>query len=183
MTEPGKLITAELETSNHRPSSCANSATQAPCPCSFPARSVFRFTRRASCGGVIRALLSQRLGVPPSPRTIKLAAGAPVQVDAASDDGKVLSEIFAHQGPLKGGQQRKVAIDTLKLITVHREHPRSGCSSASPTVRPPPTPPAAAGWPRRCGLGGVHVEIVDNPADLRAEILAAQAGQTMVNPA
>jgi len=77
--------------------------------------------RRAEA--VIRDRLAERLRVPLAARTIKLAAGAPVEVDAASPDGSVLAEIFARQGELKGGQQKKVAIDTLKLITVRREHP------------------------------------------------------------
>jgi hypothetical protein len=72
---------------------------------------------------VIRELLADRLSVPLAPLVISLKAGAPVHVDAASADGKVLAEIFARQGELKGGQQKKVAIDTLKLITVQRERP------------------------------------------------------------
>ena len=73
--------------------------------------------------GVIRGLFAERLGVKLVPRTIKLKAGALVQVDAASPDDRVLAEIFARQGTLKGGQQKKVAIDTLKLITVRQERP------------------------------------------------------------
>jgi hypothetical protein len=114
----------------------------ASCLADFPARSPFRFNRAqtdqivaesaaADADGhvsdsavqrraepVIRGLLAGRLAVPRAPRTIKVATGAPVQVDAAFNDGK-----------------------------------------------------------------GVQVEVVDLPTDLRAEILAAQAGQTMVNPA
>lgn len=49
--------------------------------------------------------------------------GAAVQVDGVADDESVLVEIFAHQGKLKGGQQRKVALDALKLITLGRSRP------------------------------------------------------------
>jgi len=73
--------------------------------------------------GVIRKLLAMRLGVSLEPMVIALGAGAPVHVDAVSPDGLVLAEIFARQGELKGGQQKKVAIDALKLITVRRERP------------------------------------------------------------
>lgn len=75
--------------------------------------------------GVIRDLLAEHLGVGLRPRGVKLAAGAPVNVDAVSDEGTVLAEIFARQGELKPGQQKKVAIDTLKLITIHRERPEA----------------------------------------------------------
>ena len=46
-----------------------------------------------------------------------------MHVDAVSPDGKVMAEIFAPQGELKAGQQKKVAIDALKLITVRHERP------------------------------------------------------------
>lgn len=130
---------------------------------------------------VIRALLVQRLGVDLAPATIKLAAGAPVQVDAASPDRRVLAEIFARQGALKGGQQKKVAIDTLKLLTVRREHPDTKLVIAFADTA------AAAyatggGWlAQALRTWDVDIEIVDIPQNLRDEILAAQAGQKMVN--
>ncbi len=128
-----RALAAELDTSYHRLSKWLRQQRDNghPVLVDFPARSPFRFTRSqadqlaaefaaADADGhvsdsavqrraeeVIRDLLSQRIGVPLKPRTIKLAAGAPVQVDAASDDGKVLAEIFARQGSLKGGQQKK----------------------------------------------------------------------------
>lgn len=130
---------------------------------------------------VIRSLLAGRLGVDLAPATIKLAAGAPVQVDAASADGRILAEIFARQGALKGGQQKKVAIDTLKLITVRHERPDTKLVIAF-------ADPAAAayatggGWlAQALRTWRVDVEILDIPQHLREEILAAQAGQKMVN--
>jgi len=114
--------------------------------------------------------------VPLAPRTIYLAAGAPVQVDAASNDGKVLAEIFARRGSLKGGQQKKVAIDTLKLITVHREQPAERLVICF-ADREASAYATGGGWVAQAlRTWGVQVEIVDIPADLRAEILAAQAG-------
>ncbi len=55
--------------------------------------------------------------------TVTFDTGAAVQVDGVADDESVLVEIFAHQGKLKGGQQRKVALDALKLITLGRSRP------------------------------------------------------------
>jgi hypothetical protein len=131
---------------------------------------------------VIRDLLARRLGIPLAPRTIELQAGAPVQVDAASDDGTVLAEIFARQGPLKGGQQKKVAIDTLKLITVRREHPATRLILCF-ADRAAAAYATGGGWVAQALRSWeVDVEIVDIPDDLRAEILEAQIGQTMVNP-
>ncbi|UUY05746.1 hypothetical protein LRS13_09560 [Svornostia abyssi] len=131
---------------------------------------------------VIRALLSDRLGIPLVPRTIQLKAGAPVQVDAASPDGTVLAEIFARQGALKGGQQKKVAIDTLKLITVRHEQPEVKlmlCFANQDAA----AYATGGGWVAQAlRTWEVGVEVVDIPDDLRTEILAAQLGQTMVNP-
>lgn len=131
---------------------------------------------------VIRALLSEKLGVPLAPRTITLAAGAAVQVDASAADGSVVAEIFARQGALKGGQQKKVAIDALKLITIQREYPAEKLiiCFADPVAAAYAT---GGGWVAQAlRTWDVTVEIVDIPPYLRDEIVAAQAGQTMVNP-
>ena len=201
-------LAIEVGTSYHRLSRWLRQQRDAEHPVlvGFPARSPFRFSRRqadelaiefaaAEANGhvsdsavqrraeeVIRELLSRRAGVSLAPRTIKLAAGAPVQVDAASDDGKVLAEIFARQGPLKGGQQKKVAIDTLKLITIHREQPAERLVICF-ADREASAYATGGGWVAQAlRTWGVEVEVVDIPAELRAEIRAAQADQTMVNP-
>jgi hypothetical protein len=131
---------------------------------------------------VIRKRLAAMLGVELAPKTIHLKAGAPVQVDAATVDDSVLAEIFARQGELKGGQQKKVAIDTLKLITIREEFPGTRLIIAfADTV-------AAAyatggGWVAQAlKTWGVEVKVVDIPDELRARISAAQVTQTMVNP-
>lgn len=131
---------------------------------------------------VIRDRLAERLQVPLEPRVIELAAGAPVHVDAVSSDGKVVAEIFARQGELKGGQQKKVAIDTLKLITIRREQPdiKLVIAFADEDASQYAT---GGGWVAQAlRTWGVDVEVVEIPQDLRDEILAAQNNQRMVNP-
>lgn len=172
----------------------------------FPARSPFRFSRQQAdqlaaefiasevvghvsdstvqrrAEEIIRGLLADQIGVSLAPRVISLAAGAPVHIDAASEDGRVLAEIFARQGPLKGGQQKKVAIDVLKLITVQREHPVERLILCF-ADREASAYATGGGWVAQAlRTWRVDVEVVEIPAGLRAEILAAQAGQTMVNP-
>ena len=56
------------------------------------------------------------------PTPLKLEGGPTVKVDAAAPNNTVIAEIFARQGQLKGGQQKKVAIDALKLIILRRVH-------------------------------------------------------------
>lgn len=128
---------------------------------------------------VIRERLAQRLGIDLMPQAVHLVAGAPVQVDAASPDGSVLAEIFARQGELKGGQQKKVAIDT---ITIRRERPgtRLVLAFADSDAAAYAT---GGGWVAQAlRTWDVDVEIVDIPEELRNKIRAAQAAQTMVNP-
>jgi hypothetical protein len=131
---------------------------------------------------VIRERLAERLNVKLAPLTIRLAAGAPLQVDAASPDGTVLAEIFARQGELKGGQQKKVAIDALKLITIRRERPGTRlllafADSAAAAYA------TGGGWVAQAlRTWEVDVVVVDIPDELRSEIRAAQGSQTMVNP-
>ncbi|MDX6708983.1 MAG: hypothetical protein QOI48_4829 [Solirubrobacteraceae bacterium] len=135
--------------------------------------------RRAEA--VIRDRLAERLGMPLAARTITLAAGAPVQVDAASPDGKVLAEIFARQGELKGGQQKKVSIDTLKLITIRCEHPDTRLVIAFADEKASRYA-TGGGWVAQAlRTWNVDVEIIDIPQDLCDEILAAQQRQRMVN--
>lgn len=72
---------------------------------------------------LIRERLASTVGMGLAPATLRLGTGAAVQVDAVSADRAVLAEIFAHQGPLKGGQRRKIAADALRLITLGRDRP------------------------------------------------------------
>ena len=63
-----------------------------------------------------RAILeraSRLLGVTVAPRAFALPGGARVEVDGASADLSVLLEVFARQGALNGGQQKKVCQDAL----------------------------------------------------------------------
>lgn len=130
---------------------------------------------------VIRDRLAQTLKVPLEPRVIKLAAGAPVHVDTVSPDGMRMAEIFARQGQLKGGQQKKVAIDTLELITIRQECPETELVLAF-ADKEASAYATGGGWVARAlRTWKVTVEIVEIPQELRSEIRAAQGKQRMVN--
>ncbi len=131
---------------------------------------------------LILAGVSAAVGVELRPRSLRLDGGARVDVDGVATDESVLVEIFAHQGPLKGGQLHKVARDALKLITLARSQERSrliiafGDSDAAACV-------SGASWLAEA-LRVWHVEVLvlvlDD--DVRAGLRAAQARQVMVNP-
>ena len=129
---------------------------------------------------VIRDLLAQELGVTLEPTPLKLEGGPTVKVDAAAPDNTVIAEIFARQGQLKGGQQ-KVAIDALKLITLRRVHhdARLILAFADEAASRYAT---AGGWVAQAlHEWNVEVKVLDIPDELRAEILAAQSTQKVVN--
>jgi len=131
--------------------------------------------------GVIRERLAECLKMPLAPRVISLNAGAPVHIDAVSADGKVLAEIFARQGELKGGQQKKVAIDTLKLITVRCELSEAKLMIAF-ADKAASAYATGGGWVAQAlRTWDVKVVVVAIPQALRDEILTAQKGQRMVN--
>ena len=95
----------------------------------------------------------------------------------------MLVEVFAHQGPLKGGQRHKIATDTLKLITIAREmtpRPRLVLAFAEPKL----AEWAAGGSWLAAALISWEVEVIVVKLDerVRAEIAAAQRRQLMVAP-
>lgn len=85
---------------------------------------------------VILKAVGAELGTVLAPRRVDLTSGAWVRVDGASADLGVFAEAFAHVGPMKAGQKRKVALDVLKLITLQRSHPAPDLSSPSATKVP-----------------------------------------------
>ena len=131
---------------------------------------------------VILERLSRLLGVTVAPRAFALPSGARVEVDGASADLSVLLEVFVRHGALKGGQQKKVCQDALKLITLGRHHPHARLllvfadeQAAAYATTGTWVAEALATW-------GVEVLIVDVGEELRAQIRDAQQRQMMVNP-
>jgi len=132
--------------------------------------------------GKIRRLLANELSVALDPVEVEVDDGAKVHVDAVSPDRTVFAEIFARQGKLKPGQQKKVAIDTLKLLAIQRQHPGARlmlvfCDDEAAAYA------RGKGWlARALNAWGVEVRVIAIEKTLRDEILAAQGRQVMVNP-
>lgn len=59
------------------------------------------------------------------PRTIIIEGKVHIRVDAATLDNSVVAEIFARQGKLLDGQQKKLARDILKLAVLKQKMPSS----------------------------------------------------------
>jgi hypothetical protein len=71
----------------------------------------------------IRSAAARVMGVDLQPGVLKFSTGAAVRVNGMTRDESVLVEAVARQGKLKGSQQRKVALDAFKLITLARDRP------------------------------------------------------------
>ena len=132
---------------------------------------------------LILAAVGERLGVTLAPRRLTLPGGARADVDGADEAERVLVEVFAHQGALKGGQRGKIARDALKLITLARERP--GCrlilaladeAAAKPLRAQSWLAEALATW-------SIEVLVVELDHEVRAGLRSAQVRQVMVNTA
>ncbi len=133
---------------------------------------------------LILAALAAKLGVPLTPKTLSLPGGSRVDVDGVADDHSVLVEVFAHQGPLKGGQIHKVARDALKLITVAKslgpERSRLilafGDQEASAKV-------SGKSWLAEALVTwDVEVFVAELESGVKDGLRVAQARQVMINP-
>ena len=132
---------------------------------------------------VILAVVSTEIGVELGPRRLTLPSGAWCHVDGVSADERVLVEVFAHQGKVKGGQRGKIARDTLKLMTLrhHRPEARLILALADPALVKSLT---AMSWlAEALRTFDVDVLFVEIDADDRAAVAEAQVRQVMVNPA
>ncbi|MFN2507106.1 MAG: hypothetical protein ABR540_23325 [Acidimicrobiales bacterium] len=113
---------------------------------------------------------------------VQLPNGARPEVDAVSVDGNTLVEIYAHQGPLKGGQVHKVARDTLKLITIARTMP--GANLYIAFASEDALASASRGWlGEALETWAVQTRVVRISEETRRQLDAAQERQRMVNAA
>ncbi|MFI7492700.1 hypothetical protein ACIBXA_30415 [Micromonospora echinaurantiaca] len=133
--------------------------------------------RRAE--GIMLGLLGERVGCVLTPRRFSLPDGVRVEVDGADEDLTVLVEAWAHQGPPKAAQKHKVLADAMRLLFVASTlatPPRLVlCLSDGEAARHFTTARSWASAALRAF--DIDVEVVELPADVRAEIIAAQQRQ------
>ena len=127
--------------------------------------------------------LATRLGFEGAlkPRRMTVLGGSFVQLDACSDDERILVEAYARQGKLKGAQIKKISQDILKLALLKRD-PRLSDSRAIAVFASEEARDSITGWIRSAAEQfGIELVVVDIPDALRDEIKSAQARQVMVN--
>lgn len=125
-------------------------------------------------------LLGQQLGVELTPTVLQLDGRTRVELDGADQARTVLVESWARIGSPKPAHHKKVLTDALKLSWVAGQlQPRphrlvllmADAAAAQPFVE-------GSGWGARAiGDLGVEVVVVDLPAEVTADVAAAQQRQ------
>jgi hypothetical protein len=127
--------------------------------------------------------LCRDLGVHLCSEWLELAGGACVHVDGFHrGPPPVLAEVFAHQGPLKGGQRHKLMSDAFKLVAVSKELFESKAKVMLVLTDDIAADGLRRGW-RGAALKALDVEIVVAPIsdEVASRVVAAQVRQRMVN--
>jgi hypothetical protein len=130
---------------------------------------------------IVKALATERKIELVKPLKIPLAGGVHIEVDAATPDGSIVVEAYAHQGTLKGGQRKKIAQDILKLALLRKEPGHEG-TTAIIVFASKEAHDSVSGWVLQAAKAfDVEFLVVDIPPELRDEILRAQGHQMMVS--
>jgi hypothetical protein len=146
-------------------------AADAPHPSNSDAQVAAEWAILHKLGIVIDVALNQGTSVPVGDSVVK--------PDGAAMDNSVFVEVFAHIGPLKGGQKHKVSTDALKLLAIRDVHPKSRLILA---FADEDAARSVSGWKAATlESNGIEVRVVDLDPDERARIEAAQQRQRMVN--
>lgn len=127
-------------------------------------------------------MLGIKLGCNLEPHKIKLNEKCTIQIDGFSADGRILCEVYAHIGKLRGGQPDKIAADVLKLnLAAERKGGRwrkillFADGEACKLLR-------GSSWlAEACRDSQVEIEVAEIGQQTRQKIEAAQKRQKMVN--
>lgn len=127
-------------------------------------------------------ILGRKIGYDLKPHDIKLNNKSSIRIDGFSANGRVLCEVYAHIGTLRGGQADKLAADILKLnLAAGRKGGRwrkillfadeSACKQLG-----------GSSWLAEvCKDSQIEIEVAEISQKTREKIAAAQRRQKMVN--
>lgn len=127
----------------------------------------------------ILAAIAEQIGVELRQRVTLEFDGASMEVDGVAADESVLVEVFGHVGKLRGGQRHKISTDALKLIALSESRPQARLilAFADRAARD-----SVAGWKAAVlKHRGIELLVAGLSEADRAELVAAQAKQKMVN--
>ncbi len=131
----------------------------------------------------ILSKVAERLGVTLSPGNVMFGRQAIMSVDGRDDDHQFVVEVYARQGKLKPGQQKKIVADAFRLVTLVHElaHERDAPPRAILAFADEDAAAYArgSGWfPSALEVWNVEVLVIDLPDGLRQQIIDAQELQS-----
>ena len=131
---------------------------------------------------VILEKTNEDLGLSLVPKQMTLKDSTVVHVDGVDEENRVLCEIYAHIGVLKGSQPDKVAADLLKMMLVEAD--KGGTwrkvfcfadEDASAKLK-------GRSWlALAASQFGIEIHTIELPKDLQDSVKSAQARQEMTN--
>lgn len=127
-------------------------------------------------------MLCDELRIPLSSSKVSLPTGNTVQIDAFNGEKKILCEIYARIGKLKGSQPDKVASDFLKMLFVEKmlggtwdKHFCFASKEAATIVE-------GNSWLASVVSSmGIDIHVYPLPEEIAENVLNAQDRQKMVN--
>jgi hypothetical protein len=127
-------------------------------------------------------MLGHKLGLALLPHTVKLNDKSTVKIDGFDPTGRVLCEVYAHVGSLRGSQSDKLATDILKLNLAEarlggrwRKIILFADQAACKQLR-------GSSWLAEvCRDSGVEIEVADMNKNMQGKLAGAQRKQRMVN--
>jgi len=127
-------------------------------------------------------MLGHKLGVALLPHTVKLNDKSALQIDGFDPTGRILCEVYAHVGSLRGSQSDKLASDILKLnLTEARLGGRwrkillFADQAACKQLR-------GSSWlAEACKDSRVEIEVADANNKMQGKVTEAQRKQRMAN--
>ncbi len=127
-------------------------------------------------------LVQAKLGCALVPESFSIGDGVSVKLDGINRDRHVLCEIYCRIGRLKGSQPDKVAADMLKLVLVERalggQWQKLICFADNDAAKSFRGKSWLAAAVTRMGF---EILVVELPAEVREQLIAAQRRQVMVN--
>ena len=135
-----------------------------------------------SAESYIRDALNHEYGLSLKPRKLDLGGGVCVELDGFDEENRVLCEIYARVGRLKGAQPNKLAADILKMELIERKLTMNFRKMIAFCDAEAARSSRSKSWLSYVASElGVDVEVMNIPEDVRVQILIAQERQKMVN--
>ena len=139
-------------------------------------------TEQQTAENYILSSLSKDINVKLEPKQFTLPSGSSVQMDGINEEAKVLCEIYARIGKMKGSQTDKVASDFLKMLLVEKslggKWKKHFCFASDETAKPLFGKTWIADVSKEMNI---EIHVYTLPEDIANSVIDAQNRQKMTN--